>query len=106
MPDPENETPVYVELLTSKEKLDSDPNTSKNAEMIKKMLIKFSQQDPKNYISTDDISKIKGTLTTNGGGIGILFKPNVEVPRGASFSKVRPRQMKAYRAELDFWFQL
>ena len=70
------------------------------------MLIKFSQEDPKNYISLDDISKIKGTLTTDGGGFGILFKAKVEVPREASFSKVRPRQMKAYRAELEHWFQL
>ena len=62
--------------------------------MIKKTLIKFSQQDPKNYIAVpNDIRQIN-VLSTNEGSFSMLFKTNVEIP---SFENVKPREMKAYR---------
>ena len=59
------------------------------------MLVKFSQQDPKNQIAVpNDISQIN-VLSTSEGGFSMLFKLEVEIP---SFKNVKPREMKAYRA--------
>ena len=68
------------------------------------MLVKFSQQEPKDYIAIpNDICQIEGGgLSTSGGKFNIKFHANIEYPTGEN---IKPREMKAYREELDEWFQ-
>ena len=69
------------------------------------MLVKFSQQEPKNCIAIpNDICQIEGGgLSTSGGKFDMKFLADIKIP---SCENIKPREMKAYREELDDWFQI